>query len=59
MCVVRANEIVESKGSYFLVIFNVLYKYFICFYNGVKLMVILQCLSGMQKPYLPVFGKLS
>lgn len=47
---VCVNEIVESKGSYFLVVFNVLYKYFICFYNDVKLMVILQCLSGMQEP---------
>jgi len=59
MCVVCVNETVESKGSYFLAIFNVLYKYFVCFYNGVKLTVILQCLSRMQRPYLPVFGKLS
>jgi hypothetical protein len=49
MCVICVNEIVESKGSYFLVVFNVLYKYFVCFYNSVKLMVILRCLSDMQK----------
>ena len=41
MYVVCVNEIVESKGSYFLVVFNVLYKYFVCFYIGVECLAFL------------------